>query len=76
MLLTLLSTTLRIFIPVLVLLIFGLIIDLNFSTKPSGIIIGTGTGIILAAILVVLQLKNIRTESNLINKEEKNGSKH
>lgn len=58
MLRTLFSTTWRIFGPVTVLFIIGLIIDLTIATKPWGILIGTGIGIIIAVGLVVEQLRS------------------
>ena len=57
---TLASTTVRIFLPVTVLFAIGLVVDLNAGTKPWGMIVGAGAGIIVATGLVVLQLKDIR----------------
>ena len=59
MLRTLFSTTLRIFVPITILFIVGLIIDLNTATKPWGMAIGTGLGIIIAIFLIFAQLKDI-----------------
>ena len=63
MLKTLWSTTWRIFAPVSVFFAIGLALDLNASTKPWGMVIGTGLGIIVAIILVALQLKDIRSQA-------------
>ena len=60
---TLFSTTWRIFVPVTVLFIIGLAIDLNATTKPWGMAIGTSLGIVVAIVLVALQLKSIRQET-------------
>lgn len=62
MLKTLFSTTIRIFLPVTVLFLVGLAVDLNAATKPWGMALGTTIGIIVAAILVAVQLKNIRQQ--------------
>ena len=59
---TILSTTLRIFIPITILFCIGLAIDLNAGTKPWGMIIDTGLGIILSIVLVIWQVKRIRLE--------------
>lgn len=63
MLKTLWSTTVRIFVPVTTLFIVGLIIDLNVGTKPYGMAVGTGAGAIIAVVLVVMQLKDIRAHA-------------
>jgi len=63
MLRTLASTTARIFLPVTILFCIGLAIDLNSPSKPWGMAIGTGVGIIIAAVLVFLQLKDIRANA-------------
>ena len=57
---TLFSTTLRIFAPVTLLFLIGLCIDLNTSTRPWGMLIGTGLGILIAIVLVISQLQAIR----------------
>lgn len=59
---TLFSTTARIFLPVTLLFLIGLAIDLNTTTKPWGMAIGATVGIIIAVILVIIQLKNIRQQ--------------
>lgn len=60
---TLLSTTLRIFVPTTLLFLIGLAIDFNTPAKPWGMAVGTGIGIIIAAVLVFMQLKNIRRDT-------------
>ncbi len=63
MLLTLLSTTLRIFVPTTTLFLIGLAIDLNASTKPWCMLIGTSVGIIISIVLINAQLKDIHKSS-------------
>ena len=65
MLRTLVSTTIRIFLPIAILFGIGLAIDLNTPSKPWGMAIGTGIGIIIAAILVATQLKTIHQDNSL-----------
>lgn len=67
---TLASTTVRIFAPVTILFLIGLTIDLNAGTKPYGMAIGTGVGIIIAVFLVVRQLKAIREDNKIITQKE------
>ncbi|MCR5700232.1 MAG: AtpZ/AtpI family protein [Candidatus Saccharibacteria bacterium] len=62
MLRTLWSTTWRIFLPVSICFAIGLILDLNTATKPWGMIVGAGLGIIIALCLVFSQLKHIRNQ--------------
>ena len=62
MLMTLVSTTLRVFVPTLGLFGIGTVIDLNFDTMPYGMIIGTAVGIVIAAVLVYLQLRAVKKE--------------
>ena len=69
MLKTLLSTTWRIFAPVTVLFLVGLAVDLNAGTKPWGMAIGTGLGIIIAVVLVLAQLKDIRQHPAVVRAE-------
>lgn len=59
---TLLSTTCRIFLPALGLFGVGAGIDFGFGTKPYGMLIGAGVGIIVAVVLVALQLRSIKKE--------------
>lgn len=59
---TLVSTTVRIFVPVAVLFLVGLAIDLNSATKPWGMAVGTGLGSIIAVALVAAQLKSFRQQ--------------
>lgn len=61
-LLTLLSTTLRVFVPVLVLFGIGAVIDFNFDFKPYGMIVGTVAGMIIAGALVYSQIRAIKKE--------------
>ena len=76
MLRTLLSTTLRIFVPTTVLFIIGYVIDKNCGTLPWGMIIGATLGIIIAIVLVALQLKEIKADNKNQKGKAKNGSKH
>ena len=76
MLRTLVSANLRIFIPVFSLFAVGFAIDANSSTRPWGIVIGTGLGFIIAIVLIILQLRGIRADSIIIEKEQENGNKH
>lgn len=69
MLRTLFSTTWRIFAPVTILFLAGLAIDLNFTTKPWGMAVGTSAGIIIAAALVVSQLRTIRRAPVIIKED-------
>ena len=73
MLRTLFSTTLRVFGPVMAGFLIGLIVDLNLATKPWGMSIGVVVGVVVAAILVVRQLVQIRksTEVASLLQEEK-----
>jgi Na+-transporting methylmalonyl-CoA/oxaloacetate decarboxylase beta subunit len=57
---TLVSTSLRVFVPVLVLFGIGVAIDFGLGYKPWGMTIGAGAGIIIAAALVVLQLRKAK----------------
>jgi len=68
MLKTLWSTTWRIFGPVMVLFGIGLVIDLNMPTKPWGMALGAGLGIVIAVILVMRQLKTIKGASIINNR--------
>lgn len=61
---TLLSTSVRIFLPTLGLFGIGAVIDFNTDTKPWGMVIGICAGIIVAAVLVFLQVKAIKKESS------------
>ena len=71
MLRTLWSTTARVFVPVTALFLVGLAIDLNTATKPWGMAIGAGAGIVMAIVLVAVQLKGIRkTGSGLVQAGE------
>lgn len=70
MLKTLFSTTVRIFAPVMILFLVGLAVDLNVGTKPWGMIVGTGLGIVIAVILVMKQLKEIRQNPVMAKTEE------
>ena len=63
---TLFSTTVRVFLPVSVLFVIGLIVDLNAPTRPWGMAIGASLGIIIAIMLVAFQLKDIRKASGVI----------
>ena len=60
MLMTLVSANVRIFGPVMVGFLVGLVVDLNAGVKPWGMAIGTGLGVGVGGILVYRQLKNIR----------------
>lgn len=62
MILTLVSTCLRIFLPSLGLFGIGVVIDFNFGSKPWGMLIGISIGMIIAAILVILQIRSIQKE--------------
>ena len=62
MILTLLSTTSRIFLPTLGLFGIGAAIDFSFGFKPYGMLIGVGVGSIIAVILVLSQLRSIKKE--------------
>ena len=70
MLCTLFSTTVRIFAPVTILFIIGLVIDLNTPSKPWGMMTGTILGMIIAIVLVVMQLKSIRQAPIKISQAE------
>ena len=76
MLRTLLSTTLRIFIPTMVLFAIGYVIDKNCGTLPWGMIVGEALGMIIAIVLIVLQLKEIKADNKNQKGKAKNGSKH
>ena len=83
MLTTLLSTNLRIFIPVSVLFAVGFVIDVNYSVKPWGMLTGTCLGMVAAAILLAFQLRKINAKPKVSiepqitedNKVWANGSK-
>jgi F0F1-type ATP synthase assembly protein I len=62
MLRTIVSTSVRIFGPVLGLFWVGAACDVIFGTKPLAILIGIGLGVLLAAGLVFLQIQKIRRE--------------
>jgi len=64
MLRTLVSTTVRIFAPTLGLFAVGAVIDFNLGYKPYGMIIGTSVGIVIAAILILMQIRKIKQEKN------------
>ena len=66
---TLISTTVRIFLPIAILFGIGLAVDLNTSTKPWGMAVGTSIGSIVAIVLVISQLKSIREDTKLVNTE-------
>lgn len=76
MLRTLLSTTLRIFIPTTTLFVIGYVIDKNCGILPWGMIVGATLGMIIAIMLVVLQLKEIKADNKNQKGKAKNGSKH
>ena len=71
---TLLSTTLRVFIPAAVFFVAGFIIDRSCETRPWGMIVGSGIGIMVAVWLIILQLKGIRVENK--KGKAKDGNKH
>lgn len=66
---TLISTTVRIFLPVAILFGIGLAVDLNTPTKPWGMAVGVSIGSIVAIILVISQLKSIRKDTKLVSVE-------
>lgn len=59
MVLTLVSTSVRVFVPILGLFAIGAAIDFSMDYKPYGMIIGIALGIITATILVIVQLRSI-----------------
>lgn len=57
---TLISTSVRVFVPVLGMFGIGVVVDLWLGHKPYGMMIGTGLGIVIAMILIVLQLRSVK----------------
>lgn len=57
---TIADTTWRLFVPTLLGVIVGLMIDNHFATKPWFTIIGVGVGALLAFALVYSQMKGIK----------------
>ena len=56
---TAVSTSLRVFGPILVLLAIGMIIDSHFDHSPVGMLVGASTGAVIAGVLVYLQIKQV-----------------
>jgi len=58
---TIVNTSLRVFVPILVLFGVGAVIDFYvLMSKPIGMLVGTGVGTIIAGVLVYLQIRGIR----------------
>ena len=62
--LTLLSTTCRTFIPTLGLFGIGAVVDFNFDTKPWAMLIGVSLGMVIAGVLVFLQFRSIKKDKD------------
>ncbi len=64
---TLLDTTWRMFVPVVLFTLIGYGIDAGFNTQPTATVIGLAIGVISSFGLVAIQLKKI---TNMTNQEQ------
>lgn len=57
---TFLDTTWRMFVPILVTTLLGYLADKQFASRPVGVLIGLGLGIVISVLLVWQQYKTVK----------------
>lgn len=67
---TLLDTTWRMFVPVILFTLIGYGIDAGFDTQPAATLTGMAFGIFSSFALVAIQLKRIMKTTNTTKKEQ------